>query len=204
MCDTSRGKGEKRMFEKLLNIQLELKCQKSQYNSFGGYKFRSCEDILEAVKPHLAKYKVLLLLSDKVVQIGDRYYVEATAQLYDVESDKTISVSALAREQTDKTKMDASQITGTASSYARKYALNGLFLIDDTKDADTDEYRNQQDNVPVKTLSPATVESIDGLIKQTNTDRAKLLGFYKVDRIEDMKPEQAKHCIATLKGKLNG
>lgn len=126
--------------EKLLNIQQELKAPKGQYNSFGKYKYRSCEDILEAVKPILAKYKTVLSISDEVLMVGDRFYIKATATLSDAESDETISNTALAREEVEKKGQDASQITGTASSYARKYCLNGLFLIDDTKDADTDEY----------------------------------------------------------------
>lgn len=126
--------------EKLLNIQQELKAPKGQYNSFGKYKYRSCEDILEAVKPILAKYKTVLSISDEVLMVGERFYIKATATLSDAESDETISNTALAREEVEKKGQDASQITGTASSYARKYCLNGLFLIDDTKDADTNEY----------------------------------------------------------------
>ena len=129
--------------EKLLNIQQELKAPKGQYNSFGKYKYRSCEDILEAVKPILAKYKTVLSISDEVLMVGERFYIKATATLSDAESDETISNTALAREEVEKKGQDASQITGTASSYARKYCLNGLFLIDDTKDADTDEYHKQ-------------------------------------------------------------
>jgi hypothetical protein len=138
--------------EKLLAIQSELKAPKGQYNSFGKYKYRSAEDILEAVKPLLAKHKALLILTDEIKVVGEeimsdnktlRTYVSALAQFIDTESNDVISVSAMAREPQTKTGMDASQITGTASSYARKYALNCLFCIDDTKDADTDEYHEQ-------------------------------------------------------------
>lgn len=125
--------------KELLQIQSELKAPKGQYNSFGKYKYRSCEDILEAVKPLCVKYGVILTLSDEIVQIGERYYIKATARLQK-EGCTDVSVTAYAREAIDKKGMDDSQITGTASSYARKYALNGLFCIDDTKDADTDEY----------------------------------------------------------------
>lgn len=125
--------------KELLQIQSELKAPKGQYNSFGKYKYRSCEDILEAVKPLCVKYGVILTLSDEIVQVGERYYIKATANL-SKEGCTDISVTAYARESLDKKGMDDSQITGTASSYARKYALNGLFCIDDTKDADTDEY----------------------------------------------------------------
>ena len=116
-------------------IQTELKAPKSQFNKFGGYHFRNCEDILEAVKPLLAKHKAAVTLTDAIKQIGDRYYIEATATLY--AGGEQISVNASAREEETKKGMDGSQITGSSSSYARKYALNGLFAIDDTKDADT-------------------------------------------------------------------
>lgn len=129
--------------KQLIEIQKELKAPKGQYNSFGKYKYRSAEDILEAVKPLLHKYECQLILSDEIVLIGDRYYVKATATIENKEA-SVVWTSAYAREDLDKKGMDGSQITGTASSYARKYALNGLFLIDDTKDADTDEYANQQ------------------------------------------------------------
>lgn len=123
--------------------QAELKAPKNQYNSFGKYNYRSCEDILEAAKPICRKYDLVLLLTDKPVCIGERYYIEATARLYDTESDLFLEATASAREADTKKGMDDSQVTGTASSYARKYALNGLFNIDDTKDADTDAYKKQ-------------------------------------------------------------
>lgn len=126
---------------KLQEIQQRLKAPKGQYNSFGKYKYRSCEDILEAVKPILQETGCTLTLSDELVFLGERYYIKATARLKGEGVDET--TSAYAREDLDKKGMDGSQITGTASSYARKYALNGLFCIDDTKDADTDEFANQ-------------------------------------------------------------
>lgn len=125
---------------KLMMIQSELKAPKNQRNNFGKYNYRNCEDILNALKPHLMKYKCVVLLTDDLVLIGDRFYIKATAKLVDAESDNTISVNAYAREEETKKGMDSSQITGSASSYARKYALNGLFAIDDTKDSD---YTNQ-------------------------------------------------------------
>lgn len=123
--------------------QAELKAPKNQYNSFGKYNYRSCEDILESAKPINKKYGLVLLLTDKPVCIGQRYYIEATARLYDIESERFIEATASAREADTKKGMDDSQVTGTASSYARKYALNGLYNIDDTKDADTDAYKKQ-------------------------------------------------------------
>ena len=122
------------MKEKLLKIQTELKAPKNQRNNFGGYNYRSCEDIFEAVKPLLEKEGLLLRLTDKLVNIGDRYYIKATAILTD--GNETIENTAYAREEETKKGMDGSQITGASSSYARKYALNGLFLIDDVKDSD--------------------------------------------------------------------
>lgn len=132
------------IYKNLIKIQEELKAPKSNYNSFGKYSYRSCEDILEAVKPICRKYNTVLILSDKVVNVGSSNYIEATATLINIENpEEVIQNTALARESTEKKGMDDSQITGTASSYARKYALNGLFNIDDTKDADTDEYHEQ-------------------------------------------------------------
>lgn len=136
------------VYEKLSKVQSELKAPKGQYNSFGKYKYRSCEDILEAVKPLNAKHGVVLTVGDEVVEISNRFYVKATAVFVDIESGEKIINTALAREDDAKKGMDGSQITGTASSYARKYCLNGLFCIDDTKDADTDEYRAQQERKP--------------------------------------------------------
>lgn len=122
--------------KELIEIQAKLKAPKKQFNSFGNYKFRSCEDILEAVKPLLQEQNCTLLLSDSIELVGDRYYVKAQAAIMN-ESGASVSVTGYAREEESKKGMDSSQITGTASSYARKYALNGLFCIDDTQDADT-------------------------------------------------------------------
>lgn len=121
--------------EKIVSIQSELKAPKGQYNSFGKYNYRSCEDILEGVKPLLAKHGLVLTIQDSIDLIGDRFYVKATATITD--GKEQLSTSAYARESLDKKGMDASQVTGATSSYARKYALNGLLAIDDTKDADT-------------------------------------------------------------------
>lgn len=124
----------------IISIQNELKAPKGQFNSFGRYKYRSCEDILEAVKPLLHKYSCSLNISDEVVMVGDRFYVKSTATLRKDTGEVISSSVAFAREDETKKGMDGAQVTGAASSYARKYALNGLFCIDDTKDADTDEY----------------------------------------------------------------
>lgn len=138
------------LYESLLNAQVELKAPKGQFNNFGKYKYRSAEDILEAVKPVNRKHGLTLTLSDEIEQFGERYYIKATATI--TNGSQVHSVSAYAREALTKKGMDDSQITGTASSYARKYALNGLYLIDDTKDADTDEYTKntrQTDGKPI-------------------------------------------------------
>ena len=139
---------EKQLYDKLILMQSELKAPKSNYNDFGKYSYRSCEDILEAVKPLCKKYRALLTLTDDIEVIADRVYVKARAILRDVDDYNTaIEVQAFAREPSEKKGMDSSQVTGTASSYARKYALNGLFCIDDTKDADTNEYQKQTKDI---------------------------------------------------------
>lgn len=136
------------VYEKLINVQSELRAPKGQYNSFGKYSYRSCEDILEALKPVLQKNKATVTVSDKIISVNEsdtsvRIYVEATASFIDTESMEKVEVTAYAHEGVGKNGMDASQVTGATSSYARKYALNGLFLIDDNKDADTDEFTQQ-------------------------------------------------------------
>lgn len=127
------------VYEKLLNVQVRLKAPKNQYNSFGKYHYRSCEDILEAVKPILKEEGLLLTINDTPVLVGMRNYINATATVMDIESGESVSANAIARESETKKGMDDGQITGSTSSYARKYALNGLFCIDDNKDMDTKE-----------------------------------------------------------------
>lgn len=141
--------------KELVEIQGRLKAPKNQMNKFGGYRYRSCEDILEAVKPLLKEKNCQLVLADEIVPAGSRFYVKATATLSSA-SGESVSVSAFAREAENKKGMDEAQITGTASSYARKYALNGLFLIDDAKDADTEEYSG---NAPAKKAQPSPAQS---------------------------------------------
>lgn len=133
----------KPIFAALMAVQAELKAPKGQHNSFGKYDYRSAEDIIEAVKPLLKENGLFLNMSDEVVLVGDRYYIKATVKVVDVVTGESVQTSALAREASQKKGMDESQVTGTASSYARKHALNGLFAIDDNRDADTDEYARQ-------------------------------------------------------------
>lgn len=133
------------IYKKLLNIQKVLNVPKGQYNKFGGYSYRNAEDILNAIKPLLWENECTAFFrKDVIEQVGDRYYLVATFDFVDVNTGEKITVEARAREEEKKKSMDASQITGAASSYARKYALNGIFLIDDAKDADTNEYQKQQ------------------------------------------------------------
>lgn len=127
--------------EKLSAIQAEIRVTKNLHNSFGNYNYRNFESICEAAKPLMQKYKCSLTVSDEIVPAADRIYVKATATLTDAESGESVSVTAFAREAAQKKGMDEAQVTGSASSYARKYAASGLFLLDDNKDADTDEYQ---------------------------------------------------------------
>lgn len=144
--------------KKLSAIQAELKAPKSQYNKFGGYAYRKAEDILEALKPLLSKYGCALICTDELVHEGERYYIRARASLRDTEGNGEISAFAYAREEPEKKGMDGSQVTGASSSYARKYALNGLFCIDDTADSDT---TNQGGATPAETPaeSPKTTRT---------------------------------------------
>ena len=180
------------VYEKLMNIQAELKAPKSQFNKFGNYAYRSCEDILESLKPLLNKNKAIVLLSDEIVLIGERYYLQATATFVDIEKGEKIEVKSLAREDENKKGMDLAQITGSVSSYARKYALNGLFAIDDTKDSDVtnthdkdkkaaqgDKQQTQTSQSQAKTLSDAqlkrlfTIASKAGIKADTVKDQVK-------------------------------
>ena len=168
--------------EKLLNIQKELVVPKSQYNSFGKYNYRNCEDILEAVKPLLEKNKCTLAISDELVLIGNRYYIKASVRLADVEDPEgVIEATAYAREEESKKGMDGSQVTGASSSYARKYALNGLFCIDDTKDSDTT-------NKQVKKLSEAQIKRLYAISKKAgyNAEQIKQLVFKKYEKEIDL------------------
>ena len=141
-------------------IQSQLKAPKSQYNQFGKYKYRSCEDILEAVKPLLEAQKCTLTLTDDVVMVGDRIYVKATATITNVDGGSRVSTTAFAREEAEKKGMDSSQVTGAASSYARKYALNGLFCIDDVKDSDVTNMGDKKGNTAATTAAPANTGTL--------------------------------------------
>lgn len=198
-----------KLHEKLLAIQTKLKAPKGQYNKFGNFNYRSAEDILEAVKPLNAEQGVLLTITDEIKEIGGRVYVVATATVSDGTDE--LKVSAFAREPENKKGMDESQITGATSSYARKYALNGLYAIDDNEDADTDEHKQQQENAPKKQQAQKQqqkqqqqekgfteqelhelVEKYVRNIEALGVDRAKLIEFvcnkHSVGNLFDLKP----------------
>lgn len=192
------------IYEKLAAVQQELKAPKDKKNTFGGYTYRSAEGILEAVKPVLKKYGLTLIISDEIQQVGDRTYVKATAWAIDPEEKENlkVSVTAYAREAETKKGMDESQITGTASSYARKYALNGLLLIDDTKDADTDEYQRQTQETEDQSakISPRKVKLIEDLAEQAKVDLKTVL----MKPAEDLTNKQADALIMSLRKKIGG
>ena len=178
----------------LTDIQTELKAPKNRFNRFGNYKYRSCEDILEAVKPLLKEHKATLTIRDEIVEVGGRVYVKAIVTFN--AGDENAEVTAFARESESKKGMDDSQITGTASSYARKYALNGLFLIDDTKDADTEEF-TQQSKDAEKTQETATkkigkvkAEALAKAVADCGKDLNVLLNYLGVKKAEDLTEEQ--------------
>lgn len=184
----------------LTDIQNELKAPKSRYNSFGSYNYRSCEDILEAVKPLLRKHNAELTIRDDIVEVGGRVYVKAIAHLNTFTEDGKLEneeeVTAFAREPLEKKKMDDSQITGTASSYARKYALNGLFLIDDTKDPDTDEYTAQTkeaektDKVRAQKIGAVKAKALVTMLTNDGQNVDALLAIYGVSKAEDLTEAQ--------------
>ena len=182
---------------KLIKIQEELKAPKSNYNNFGKFNYRSCEDILEAVKPLCVKNGCVLILTDEIQQIGNRHYVRATAELFDQESGDKVQATAFAREAENKKGMDEAQVSGTTSSYARKYALNGLFCIDDAKDSDTDENIRQQREAdkapkeserkpPSQKVNEGQVEHVVEMCDKHHKDVADMLTFFKLNTVEEM------------------
>lgn len=181
----------------LSQIQNELKAPKGQDNKFGGYKYRSCEDIVEAVKPILLTADLSLLLSDEIVCVSDRIYVKATAMLVDSEGKVKHTVCAFAREPLERKGMDASQITGAASSYARKYALNGLFAIDDTKDADSYEAPKKEKSINKRQLS-----ELEEMINQTGTDKESLLVLWELTDLSKMPENSFNGRMGALRRKL--
>lgn len=171
------------VYKKLLAVQSKIKCNKNQNNSFGNYNYRSCEDILEAVKPHLVEVKATIMLSDTIELVGDWHYVKATATFIDLETGNRIDVSAYAREEfVSGKKMDYPQFTGSSSSYARKYALNGMLLLDDCKDPDGDNYQNPDGDKPAPKKEEPKPQTKQ-LTKEDVEAREKLIAYCKEHKI---------------------
>lgn len=198
-----------KIHEKMMKIQTTLKAPKNLFNSFGNYKYRNAEGILEAVKPLLAENKLSMYISDDVQAVNDRVYVKATVSIFDIETGESVMATASAREALNKKGMDDSQITGTTSSYARKYALNGIFLLDDTKDADTDENQKERTARANKKEQEKNKEKLDqmkiSLVKQKTLldlcedekfDINKILKSYKHESIKDITEGQYKYIVA--------
>ena len=163
------------VYLKLVEVQNKLKAPKSQFNKFGNYAYRNCEDILEALKPILAEVKAVVNISDEVVLVGERYYIKATVKFIDAETGEIVEASAMAREEESKKGMDSSQLTGSTSSYARKYALNGLFAIDDTKDSDTTNTHGKEDSKNnVITLTDKQLNRMYAIAKVGGYDKVKV------------------------------
>lgn len=190
------------IYEKLLNVQTELKAPKGQFNAFGKYKYRSCEDILEALKPVLNKYKLTFFINDEIVEVNNRNYVKATITIINIEKpDEQIQTSALAREEETKKGMDGSQITGASSSYARKYALNGMFMIDDTKDSDSTNIhgKDKTEQEKVKDFLNSRNGMIEKLSEYVKGDKLeRMLKNYGVNELFEMKDEQLKDACKKI------
>jgi hypothetical protein len=186
------------VYEKLAIVQKELKAPKGQFNTFGKYNYRSCEDIMEAVKPLCVDNGLVLTISDTIVLIGDRYYVKATSTVRDITNGDELSNDAYARESLDKKGMDESQITGSSSSYARKYALNGLFCIDDTKDADTNEQDKAIDKGKQESKKAEPKKQEPQKATKLNCNELLTIGFqkgYKAEAIEKMVLKKFNHGL---------
>lgn len=193
------------IYQKLNMVQSKMKAPKNLFNSFGKYKYRNAESILEAFKPYGKELGLVLMLNDSVEQIGDRVYIKATATLIDIEDNSRTEVSAYAREPMSKKGLDDSQLSGATSSYARKYCLNGLFLLDDTKDADTDEYRNQADNQykaqkPQK-VTDIQVQSLINVVSKKGLDIDDLLAKVGLDGTDELTAETYNEIVKMVRGK---
>ena len=204
------------IYEKLAKIQSTLKAPKSQYNAYAKFYYRSCEDILEALKPLLAEAKATLTIGDELELIGNRYYVKATVRFIDLETDAQIMNTAYAREDDTKKGMDGSQVTGASSTYARKYALNGLFCIDDTKDSDTtngmpDQQNNQQNQQPVNAAPQLMTEQHYNILIRA-CGNAQMNGSaeefwkerYRVASLADIPDSQFEFMLTGMKCDKNG
>ena len=198
------------VYEKLMTVQTKLRAPKGQYNSFGRYSYRSCEDILEALKPLLAEVGAIVNISDEVKLIGDRFYVEATAMFLDCETGDSVVARASAREDETKKGMDLAQVTGSVSSYARKYALNGLFAIDDNKDSDATNTHGKDikpNMTPVSGLSEAQLKRLFAIGNKAGIKKEVVEGTVrKIFNCEpkDMTKEQYNNICERLEKKAGG
>lgn len=168
------------IYKKLLDVQTELKAPKGQFNKFGNYSYRSCEDILESLKPLLKQVKATVVLTDEIKLVGDRYYIEATCKFIDIETGEVLENKSLAREDENKKGMDLAQVTGSCSSYARKYALNGMFCIDDVKDSDAihgkednnkSQSHSQIDTTSTRKLSDKQLSRLYAIANKAGADK---------------------------------
>lgn len=189
------------IYKKLASIQAELIAPKDRPNDFGGFNYRSAEDVLELVKPLCFKNATTLVLYDEIVNINDRFYIKAVAELHDWESDSIVGACAFAREPQSKAKMDDAQVTGSSSSYARKYALNGLFNIDDRKqDPDSNEYHEQTTGEKPKLCTEKQASMIESMVK-TDEQKAWMKKHFKTDVPSELTMKQASDLIKIIKSK---
>ena len=187
---------EMNIYEKLMNIQNELKAPKTQFNKFSNFYYRNCEDILEAVKPLLKKYNCTLQMSDELENIGNKNYIKSTARLIDIDSSQSIDNTAYAREAEEKKGMSEEMLTGSCSSYCRKYCLNGLFLIDDNKDVDTEDIAELQDE------HLELIKEFNRLAEKTNLNRDALYEKLGVKTNTSIPTVKLKELIESMKKKI--
>ena len=200
------------IYAKLIKVQNELKAPKNQYNSFGKYSYRNCEDICESVKPLLLANGLAMFISDNIELIGDRYYIKAIVTVVDTETGETLTNSALAREEENKKGMDSSQVTGSTSSYARKYALNGMFLIDDTKDSDFTNTHGKENNeeklsrIKGTGLSESQIKRLYAIAAKASVEKSMVLKAikqeFKVEKAELLTKDQYDELCARLEKKI--
>lgn len=189
-----------KILKKLARLQKELKVPKDLKNDFGGFNYRSAEGICKAVKPLLDAEGLVLTLSDEVVQSGNRTYIKAVAELFDIESGESIKTEAFAREQETKKKMDESQVTGAVSSYARKYALSGMFLLDDTKDPDSNEYYREAARAE-QTITYEQAEALHRYMEANNVNIKGWLNYHGKTRLRELTPQEYDQAIAEIERK---
>ena len=189
-----------KILKKLARLQKELKVPKDLKNDFGGFNYRSAEGICKAVKPLLDAEGLVLTLSDEVVQSGNRTYIKAVAELFDIESGESIKTEAFAREQETKKKMDESQVTGAVSSYARKYALSGMFLLDDAKDPHSNEYYREAARAEL-TITYEQAEALHRYMKANNINIKGWLSYHGKTRLRELTPQEYDRAIVEIEQK---